>query len=148
MYDYIHNPAPANQSTVRVRYETARLYKSPESLSVSHFSSQEAISQALSEIYQFKNYSEVKGFLKKHGYLADTLLPALAKVRTYFGENTQVALEVVKDIEEGECLLFAFVRTPLPVSEVLARRRQFDEEWWWEASEQARGQLIFDVEFI
>lgn len=101
-----------------------------------------------SGIFQFKNYSEVKGFLKKNGYLANVLLPALAKVRAYFGENTQVALDVVTDIEDGERLLFAFVRTPFPVSEALARRDRFDEEWWWEASTQARGQLIFDVEFI
>lgn len=145
MYDCAYNSAPPNQINVRASCETFRPYGG---LSVSNFSGQEAISKALSEFYQFKNYSEVKGFLRKNGYLANVLLPALAKARVYFGENTQVALEVVTDIEDGQQLLFAFVRTPLPVSEALARRDRFDEEWWWEASEQARGQLIFDVEFI
>ncbi|MGH9803355.1 MAG: hypothetical protein ACRD82_23575, partial [Blastocatellia bacterium] len=76
------------------------------------------------------------------------LLMAVTQVRTYFGENSQIALEVVQDPEDGDRKLFAFVLTPLPATEALKRRDLFDEEWWLDASEQARGQLIFDVEFI
>ncbi len=126
----------------------ARAIKIAENVSGDNLPPQPSAVERLSGLYQFKNPAEVKGFLGQHPYLTDTLLDAVAQIPTYYGENAQLALEVVQDFDDGERLLFAFVRTALPVPEVLARRDRFDDEWWLDASLQTQGQLIFDVEFI
>jgi hypothetical protein len=102
----------------------------------------------LDEFYQFRNHSEVKNYLSQNSFLVNVLLEPLAKIRNYFGQDTQIALEVVCDPEDGDTKQFAFILTPLSAQDALARRDQLDEEWWLEASGRAQGKLIVDVEFI
>ncbi len=118
------------------------------SISFTNLTRIESLINCLDKLYQFRDHNQVETFLRNHIYLVNLLLEALAKVKNCFGQDSQIALEVVRDPEDGDCKLFAFVLTALPVEEALALRDQLDDEWWLEASERGQGQLIIDVEFI
>ena len=107
-----------------------------------------ATDDAVAQAYQLRDHATVMAFLRKHSYLADTLLPALPRVRQYFDESTQVALEVVYDPEDGDRKLFAYILTALSVEQALAKLDQFFDGWWLDACEQTQGELIFTVDFI
>jgi len=109
---------------------------------------QEILLGQLDELYQFRNHDEVKDYLRRHDYVVNVLVEAPERIKSRFGRDTQVALEVITDPEDGDIKLFAFVLTPPPVEQALDLRDQLDEEWWLEASERAQGQLILDVELI
>jgi hypothetical protein len=109
---------------------------------------QEVLLARLDELYQLRNQDEVKGYLRLHDSAINVLLEAPERVKSHFQRDTQIALEVITDPEDGDRKLFAFALTPLPAEEAMDRLEQFDEEWWFEASERAEGQLIVDVEFI
>lgn len=109
---------------------------------------QEILLGQLDELYQFRNHDEVKDYLRRHDYVVNVLVEAPEQIKSRFGRDTQIALEVITDPEDGDVKLFAFVLTPPPVERALDLRDQLDEEWWLEASERAQGQLILDVESI
>ncbi len=109
---------------------------------------QEILLGQLEELYQLRNHDEVKDYLRRRDYVVDVLLEAPERIKSRFGRDTQIALEAITDPEDGDRKLFAFVLTSLPVEQALDLRDQLDEEWWLEASERVRGQLILDVELI
>jgi len=109
---------------------------------------QEILLGLLDGLYQFRNHNEVEDYLRRHNCVVNVLLEAPERVKSRFGSDTQIALEVITDPEDGDIKLFAFVLTPLPVEQALDLRDQLDEEWWLEASERAEGQVILDVELI
>ena len=148
MLVYDNTTTPTHNQAPMVRYATQRPFQLAPGQSFLNLSAPDAITHCLSELFQFKDHATVAAFLRRESYLANNLLPALAQARRYFGETTQVGLEVVQDPEDGDRKLFAYILTPLPVAEALARRDQFDNEWWLEACDQTQGQLIFDIGFI
>jgi hypothetical protein len=109
---------------------------------------QETLLGQLDESYQFRNHDEVEDYLRRHDQVVNVLLEAPERIKSRFGRNTQIALEVITDPEDGDRKLFAFVLTPLAAPEAMAQLEQLDEEWGFGASERADGQLIVDVEFI
>jgi hypothetical protein len=131
-----------------VRFVDGAVYDSSIGISYTNLPQIEALICCLDDWYQFRDRPEVKAFLKRHCFLITVLLNALAQIKSRFGQETQIALEVVHDPEDGDSKLFAFVLTSLSVSEALTMRDRMDEEWWLEASEGAKGQLILDVELI
>lgn len=109
---------------------------------------QENLLGHLEQLYQFRNCDEVKDYLRRHDYVVSVLLEAPERIKSYFGRDAQVALEVITYPDDGDRKLFAFILTLPPVEQALNLRDQLDEEWWLEASERAQGQLILDVELI
>ncbi len=109
---------------------------------------QEALFDQLGDLYQFRNRDEVEDYLRRHDCVANVLLEAPERIKSYFGRDAQVALEVITYPDDGDRKLFAFILTLPPVEQALNLRDQLDEEWWLEASERAQGQLILDVELI
>src|SRR5882672_3201427 len=102
----------------------------------------------LDDLYQFRNQGEVKDYLRRCDYVIDVLLEAPEQIKSRFGRDAQIVLEVITDPEDGDRKLFAFILTPLAVEEAMDRLEKLDEEWWLDASERAEGQLIVDVELI
>lgn len=99
------------------------------------------------QLYIFRRRNEVISFLWAHLFLVPLLLEAHGKIAECFGPAPEVVLEVVTDPEvENDRELFALVRTNLSPSEALYRLDRLDQEWWLEASLQARCLLNIDVE--
>lgn len=140
-----HNPAG---SAPIVRYLDGAEYHSSDIISFTNLSYLEILIGCLDKFYQFRDHSEVKNYIRHNSLLVNVLLEALAKIRSYFGEDSQIALEVVCDPEDGDTKLFAFILTSLSAQDALTQRDRMDEDWWLEASYRAQGKLIIDVEFI
>ena len=101
------------------------------------------------DIYSLRNAAAVKHFLFAHPQLVEVLLDAHVYLQKYFGPDPQVTLEVVSDPEvEGMDELFAYILTPLPVDEALARLDRLDEEWFLDQLDRVAGRFNFNLEFL
>ena len=88
-----------------------------------------------------------RSVLEKYPFLVSLLLEAYVEVGNYF-PHSRVFLEVFDDPEvEGMDKLFAYIRTPLPVDEALARLDKLDEEWFLDQLDRAAGRFNFNLEF-
>jgi len=103
---------------------------------------------SVEQLYIFRRRDEVISFLWAHPFLVPLLLEAHGKIAEHFGPSPEIVLEVVTDPEvENDRELFALVQTCLSPNEALYRLDRLDQEWWLEASLQARCLLNIDVEF-
>lgn len=106
-----------------------------------------APAEASVEGFNFKRRDEVLQFLAEYLFLRGLLSEAVEHLRVYF-PKFQFGLEVVSDPEgEDDRQLVLSVVSDISPSESLARLRQFDEEWWLDAMERARGKLCINLEF-
>ena len=102
----------------------------------------------IEEMYSLRNVAAVRGFLRAYPQLVEVLLEAHIYLQKYFGPDPQVTLAVVSDPEvEGMDELFAYILTPLPVDEALARLDRLDEEWFLDQLDRVGGQFNFNLEF-
>lgn len=105
--------------------------------------------QQLEEIYSLRNAATVRRFLHAYPQLVEVLLEAHGYLQKYFGPEPQVTLKVVSDPEgEGVEELFAYILTPLPVDEALARLDKLDEEWFLDQLDRVDGRFNFNLEFV
>lgn len=120
-----------------------------QSLAASSEANKEIEIERLAKDYQFKDYAAVWAFLNSRTELLLLLREAHHKIKTVFGYDTEIALEVFTDPESDDGQkLFALIFTALPVDEALAQLERLDQEWWLDAAERAKGLLNFDVEYI
>lgn len=105
--------------------------------------------QMLEQLYVFRKRMEVLRFLDVHLFLVPLLLEAYAKIGNYFEPYHPVFLEVISDPEAtNDRQLFAFIGTHLSPDEALDSLEYFDDEWWLDTLDEARGKLCIDVEFL
>lgn len=102
----------------------------------------------LAELYQFKDFTEVRSFIKERDFLVDLLFDASQRVGKYFEGRHNLRLEVIQDPDDGDRKLFAFILTSLPFEVAASCRDHFDDDWWLDASMRGQGTLIFDLEFL
>ncbi|MGE0133148.1 MAG: hypothetical protein AB7U82_34155 [Blastocatellales bacterium] len=120
-----------------------------QSLAASVEANKEIEIEGLSKGYQFKDYAAVSAFLNSHSDLLLLLREAHHKIKSVFGFDTEIALEVFTDPESDDGQkLFALIFTTLPVDEALACLERLDQDWWLDASTRANGLLNLDVEYI
>lgn len=103
--------------------------------------------ELLQLLYTFREPAEVLKFLERDQFLAPFLIEAYSKIRQYF-PNSRVFLEVDTDPEERNSQqLVAFIATKFSPDEALCRLKQFDEDWWLDALDQAQTKLCINLEF-
>lgn len=103
--------------------------------------------ELLQQLYTLREREKVLWFLEKYPFLVSLLLEAYVEVGNYF-PHSRVFLKVFDDPEvEGMDKLFAYIRTPLPVDEALARLDKLDEEWFLDQLDRAAGRFNFNLEF-
>ena len=104
-------------------------------------------SSAWLDLYEPTEYAAVRGYIHRHPFLADLLIELHGKAREYFGANTRLALDVVRDPEARDAEeLLAVVRSSLPREQARERLRELDESWWLDNLDRARCKLTVDVE--
>jgi hypothetical protein len=105
----------------------------------------EAVSQLRSK-YEFRDTC-VDDFLSTDLRLVAVLKEIADVVPRYFGEEVQLALEVVNDPEDDhDGTLFAVIQTRLSPDEALDRLRAFDQDWWLNRSLEIAGNLTVTLE--
>ena len=105
---------------------------------------------SLADLYRFDDREAVTGLLYRHDFLVELLIEARKHIRTHFGPDTPVVLEVFIDSEElhGKPQLFALVETALPPEEALSLLDCLDETWWLEAASRGRTILHIDIRLV
>jgi len=99
-------------------------------------------------MYSFHDAVTVQRFLQANPHLIEAILEAYPYLVKCFGPDPQVMLEVVRDPEaEGVEELFAYILTPLPVDEALARLDKLDQEWFLDQLDRVGGRFNFNLEF-
>lgn len=109
----------------------------------------EAQLRGLEDVYILRPPAEVRRFLNTQPELIDFLLDAYAQLQSHFGPGVQAALEVVRDPEvENSEKLFAYILSPLPVDEALARLDALDEDWFLDQLDRVGGRFNFNLQFV
>jgi hypothetical protein len=105
--------------------------------------------EQLAKDYQFKDYTEVRAFLDSNDFLVPLLKEAHHKIKSQFGYDTEIALEVFTDPEsDDDQKLFALIFTALSANDAIGHLEKLDQEWWLDASTRAKGRLNIDVKYI
>lgn len=102
----------------------------------------------LESLYDLRDRLEVMGFVASNLFLLPLLQQIPEQTKKYFGEPTQLSLEVIIDHEEkNDKELVAFICTSLSPDEAFVKLKTFDRDWWLGILPEARGKLLVDVEF-
>lgn len=103
----------------------------------------------IQDLYTFRNEAAIRKFLSKNAALMNVLIEAYPHVVRYFGDQSRIVLERVKDPEIQDAdQLVAYVMTSLSVDEALERLNRLDEEWFLEQFDRVDGLLNFNLEFV
>jgi len=107
------------------------------------------VADIVSDLYSFRDRTEVRAYLELHGEVLPVLVEAYSHIQAHFGSGTPVVLTVISEPADRQSAeLFALISTSLPVEQALAAMRRFDEEWWLDVPEHQTGALNFDIEFV
>lgn len=103
---------------------------------------------SLRKRYEFRNDATVEDYLEENPSLRNLLIEAHNKIREYFGSDTPVALDVLRepDAKNGG-RLFVLILTTLRPKEALSRLDELDRGWWLGALSQARGKVTIDIDY-
>jgi hypothetical protein len=97
--------------------------------------------------FALRNESDVAAFLGEHPFLLPLLLESHDRINEQF-PNARPVLEVVTDPEGADDFQLAlFIRTRLAPEEAVANLERFDDTWWLDALDRARGKLCITLEF-
>ncbi len=102
----------------------------------------------LDSLYDFRNPTEIKGFLVDHSALIPILKEAYSVVEEFFGNDVPVVLEVVKDPEAAEFeQLFGYIKVAdFSPEEAFERLSAFDDAWFLKQVDVVGGYLNFNLE--
>ncbi|MCX6658780.1 MAG: hypothetical protein NTX81_00150 [Candidatus Bathyarchaeota archaeon] len=101
----------------------------------------------LEGLYGLRDRLEVMEFVASNLFLLPLLQQIPEQTRKYFGEPTQLSLEVIIDHEEkNDKELVAFICTSLSPDDAFVRLRSFDRDWWLARLADTRGKLSVHVE--
>lgn len=101
----------------------------------------------LERLYSFRYPTQVKTFLNEHAFLVPLLGAAHDITMRYFAPLS-LTLEVIADpnsADDQQLVLFVGLQdTP---AEAFAKLQRFDDEWWLDAMDEAKGRLCISLEF-
>lgn len=95
-----------------------------------------------------RRQAEVDSFLAENGFLKGVIVEALQQIEKYFGYNSQLALNLSVDPIDGSSSLLLLIQTKKKAAEALPVLDQFDEEWWFDNVDRARGLLTIKLEYV
>lgn len=101
----------------------------------------------LERLYSFREPIQVRTFLSEHAFLLPLLDAAHDITMRYFAPLS-LSVEVIADpdsADDQQLVLFVVLQdTPAKAFEKLQR---FDDEWWLDAMDEAKGRLCISLEF-
>lgn len=101
----------------------------------------------LERLYSVRDPIQVRTFLSEHAFLVP-LLDAAHDIATRYFAPLSLALEVIADpdsTDDQQLVLFVVLQsTP---AEAFAKLQRFDDEWWLDAVDEAKGRLCISLEF-
>lgn len=99
--------------------------------------------------YEFRDDSAVRTYLTNHPSLHKPLEEAHERICKYFGPDTRIVLDAIKDSEmDNNERLFAFVQTELSADDALDRLDELYEQWWLDRLSTIQPKMSIDVEFV
>ena len=103
--------------------------------------------EEIERLYALRKPLQVRRFLGEHDFLVPLLVAAYEVTPRYFAPLS-LALEVIADpdsIDDQQLVLFVILQ--LTPAEAFAKLQRFDNEWWLDAMDEARGCLCISLEF-
>ncbi|HLG12916.1 MAG TPA: hypothetical protein VJH03_00110 [Blastocatellia bacterium] len=105
------------------------------------------ILEAVERLYCLREPPEVRRFLSSHSFLIPLVFQAHDRIGSYFAP-LQFTLQVIAEPESvNDQQLVLFMAVDLSPAEALARLQQFDNDWWLDAMDEAKGKLCISLEF-
>lgn len=87
----------------------------------------------ISNLYIYRNFYKITEYLTKNPQIEELLLETYFKLREYFGNETQINLELTTDIYEPEEEQL-FIRIPVEntIDKLIEKLDNFEKDWWFE----------------
>lgn len=103
----------------------------------------------IEQLFDPLDYFEVSQFVRNKTFLIPILLEAYPHIgRLFLGFRYHLVLDVFKEDENDEGLLYLLIRTTENFDKIQPILEQLDETWWLGKVETARGKLVIDVEYV
>jgi hypothetical protein len=100
----------------------------------------------LSKLYDFREPAEVEEFLRRNPRVTALLRIARPEIDRYFGAHA-VRVDLDFDPYDPPDILFATIQCDLDADSALNRLREFERQWWANASYASQLPLNIDVGF-
>ncbi len=97
----------------------------------------------LASFYSVSTPIAVADFLSEHKQLLKLLFSAFPRIKSIWGAQAKLELEVVDDLEGGLPIMTVRVTSTLP--DAYRALDRFDEEWWLDHIAEAEGFLNFTL---
>lgn len=101
----------------------------------------------ISDMYTLRDKKEVIKFLHENIYLNAILDEANFEIKKYFGLSKNI-IQLIVDPEGKEEYLSIFIQTTLSPKDAFLKLTEFDNKWWSNVANEAKGKLDINVEFI
>lgn len=99
-------------------------------------------------VFSLRNQEEVKSFLVEHPSLISVLRETQIEIRHFFPQ-AQIFLEVVSDPEDSAIVqLGILIRSDLNPEAVYQQLQEFEENWWLDNLDRAKGAILVNLEFL
>jgi hypothetical protein len=95
----------------------------------------------LSQIYDFSDPHEIKGFLLRNHFLIDLVLEANEKISEFFGTDIKKALEITTDPDENFEELFIVIKSNYSAEKARTLLNSLMDEWFLDVIDRTRGLL-------
>ena len=102
------------------------------------------------ENFSLKNPNKIKKFLSSNTFLLNIILESKSVVHRYFGETTELEVELFTDPEDIEELprLFVNIKTKSDVKTALESFDNFLDNWYLEKMLLSGSLLSFNIEYL
>lgn len=106
--------------------------------------------EQIAERYRFRGDGVADALNEAGPEVAALLLEAADQIAAFFGQGTNVVLELFTDPddEDDPGTLFALVQTPLTSAQARPVMERFWYGWWLPVARRAHGWLNVDLEFV
>ena len=103
----------------------------------------------LAREYEIRNPSEVAKFLRENLFLFDLLKEIPQRLKKFFGENAELAVELFSEPEMPSSKeIFVLVITNDEAEKARSKMDKFDEKWWLENLGKANCKLNVSLEYV
>ncbi|MBP6821403.1 MAG: hypothetical protein KA368_07655 [Acidobacteria bacterium] len=100
------------------------------------------------KISMVRNQSQVDDFLATRIFLIQIIREACEQIEKCFGPDPSLVLETSIDPEDGSPSLLLLIQTSKRAVEALPMLDRFDEDWWFDNADRARGLLTIKLEYV
>lgn len=103
------------------------------------------VSQSLTELYTYKDYTAVPSFVEQHSFLLPVLFEAHSHIRRYFPDAPLVLRVRASPEGPDDDQLVVEIQPVMVVDEALDKLHKIGDDWWLENMSRSEHRLLITI---